>query len=284
MRLNRYFSFAFAFSVRSLLLAVVAGSAIWAIPARAGLFEDEDARRAILDLRRQVQTLTQQSTQRTDDLDKQLADEVAQNTQLRRGLLDMQNQVDNSLMEVARLRGNVEQLQRELNELRRSQKEVKELGVGLDPKLQSLEQRLSRLEPVKAVVDGLEIMVDQDEKRDFDVAMASFRTGDYLRSQKQFSDFLSIHSRSAYTPSAQFWLANAQYASKDVREAIQNYRAMVARAPTHPRAPDAQLGLANAYVDMKDTKAARKALEDLVRIYPQSEAAQAATARLQTLK
>ena len=284
MRLNRFFSSASALGVRSFVLMVVAGSALWVSPARAGLFEDEDARRAILDLRRQVQTLTQQSTQRADDLDKQLAEELAQNAQLRRGLLDMQNQVDGSLAEVARLRGSVEQLQRELNELRRSQKEVKELGVGLDPKLQSLEQRLSKLEPLKVTVDGVDIVVEQDEKRDFDVAMASFRAGDYLRAQKQFSDFLSSRSRSAYAPSAQFWLANAQYASRDVRDAIQNYRAMVARAPTHPRAPDAQLGLANAYIDLKDIKAARKALEDLVRNYPQSEAAQAASARLQTLK
>jgi TolA-binding protein len=42
--------------------------------------------------------------------------------------------------------------------------------------------------------------------------------------------------------------------------------------------------LANSFLELKDTKSARKALEDLVRNYPQSEAAQSAAVRLQTLK
>lgn len=255
-----------------------------ATPARAGLFEDEDARRAILELRKQIQTQAQQAALRSDELEKLLNDQAAQNAPLRRGLLDLQNQLDASQAETARLRGNVEQLQREISELRRSQTEVKEIGVGLDPKLQNLEQRLARLEPVKTVVDGLEVAVEPDEKRDYESALATFRSGDYLRAQKLFSEFLTVRSRSAYAPSALFWLANAQYATRDVREALQNYRAMVTRAPMHPRAPEAQLGLANCYLELKDTKAARKALEDLVRSYPQSEAAQTAAVRLQTLK
>lgn len=265
-------------------VVLVASSLLIVTQAQAGLFEDEDARRAILDLRKQVQTQTQQLVQQVETLDRQLVEETAQNAQLRRGLLDMQNQVDTSLAESARLRGSVEQLQRELNDLRRTQKEVKEMGVGLDPKLQNLELRLARLEPVKVVVDGQDLMVEQDDRRDFEMAMATIRAADYPRAQKQFSDFLTNRGRSAYVPSALFWLANAQYASKELREALQNYRAMLSRAPNHPRAPEAQLGIANVQQELKDTKAARKTLEDLVRMYPQSEAAQTAVVRLQTLK
>jgi tol-pal system protein YbgF len=272
-------------SLRSVLGTFFAGSVLLlAMPAHAGLFEDEDARRAILDLRKQIQLQAQQAASRGDDLEKLLNDQNLQNAPLRRGLLDLQNQLDASLAETARLRGSVEQLQREVNELRRSQSEVKELGVGIDPKLQNLEQRLARLEPIKTVVDGLEVAVEPDEKRDYEQALATFRSGDYVRAQKQFSEFLMARNRSAYAPSALFWLANAQYATRDVREALQNYRTMVARAPMHPRAPEAQLGLANSFLELKDTKSARKALEDLVRNYPQSEAAQSAAVRLQTLK
>ena len=269
----------------SLLGAVFTGSVLlFVTPAQAGLFEDEDARRAILELRKQIQTQAQQAASRSDDLERLLNDQAAQNAPLRRGLLDLQNQLDASLAETARLRGTVEQLQREISDLRRSQKEVKEMGVGVDPKLQNLEQRLARLEPVRTVVDGLEVAVEPEEKRDFEQALATFRSGDYPRAQKQFTEFLMARGRSAYAPSALFWLANAQYATRDVREALQNYRAVVTRAPMHPRAPEAQLGLANCYLELKDIKAARKALEDLVRSYPQSEAAQTATVRLQTLK
>jgi TolA-binding protein len=44
------------------------------------------------------------------------------------------------------------------------------------------------------------------------------------------------------------------------------------------------LSVANCYTDLKDLKAARKALGDLVKTYPQTEAAIAATERLAKLK
>ena len=44
------------------------------------------------------------------------------------------------------------------------------------------------------------------------------------------------------------------------------------------------LSIANCQVELKDTKAARKTLEDLIKAYPQSEAAAAARQRLPRLK
>jgi TolA-binding protein len=50
------------------------------------------------------------------------------------------------------------------------------------------------------------------------------------------------------------------------------------------RAPEAALSIANCQLELKDNRAARKTLEDLVRVYPQSEAAAAAKERLARLK
>ena len=52
----------------------------------------------------------------------------------------------------------------------------------------------------------------------------------------------------------------------------------------HARAPEAALSIANCQIELKDTRTARKTLEDLVRAYPQSEAAVAAKERLSRLK
>ena len=46
----------------------------------------------------------------------------------------------------------------------------------------------------------------------------------------------------------------------------------------------AALSIANCQIELKDTRTARKTLEDLVRAYPQSEAAVAAKERLSRLK
>jgi TolA-binding protein len=58
----------------------------------------------------------------------------------------------------------------------------------------------------------------------------------------------------------------------------------VAAAPNHPRAPEALLAVANSQAEMKDPRAARKTIDELVKAYPQSEAAQAGKERLASLK
>jgi TolA-binding protein len=58
----------------------------------------------------------------------------------------------------------------------------------------------------------------------------------------------------------------------------------VTTTPQHPRAPEALLALANSQAEMKDTKAARRTLEELLKSYPQSEAAAAGKERIAALK
>ncbi len=106
-----------------------------------------------------------------------------------------------------------------------------------------------------------------------------------LPARRTPSSICSSAIRPAVTPpSSFFWLGNAQYATRDYKEAIQNFRNLLTQAPDHLRAPEAVLSIANCQVELKDTKAARKTLEDLIKAYPQSEAAAAAKQRLPRLK
>ncbi len=63
-----------------------------------------------------------------------------------------------------------------------------------------------------------------------------------------------------------------------------NFRSLIAREPEHLRAPEAVLSIANCQIELKDSKGARKTLDDLIKAYPQSEAATAAKDRLTRLK
>lgn len=245
--------------------------ALGASVAQAGLFDDEEARRAILDLRQRVDAVRQESEQR----DAQQATRAAEeNALLRRSLLELQNQIETLRADMARLVGQNEQLAREIAELQRQQKDV--LG-GID-------ERLRKFEPLKVTVDGREFMAEQAEKRDYDAALGVFRKGDFAGAQAAFAEFIKRYPSSGYVPSSFFWLGNAQYATRDYKEAIQNFRALLTQAPDHLRAPEAVLSIANCQVELKDTKAARKTLEDLIKAYPQSEAAAAAKQRLARLK
>jgi TolA-binding protein len=81
-----------------------------------------------------------------------------------------------------------------------------------------------------------------------------------------------------------FWLGNSQYANRDYNNAIKNFNILLSKAPNHMRAADSMLSVANCQLDLKDLKAARKTLSDVVKNYPHTEAASAASERLAKLK
>ena len=233
----------------------------------AALFEDDEARKAILDLRQRVE-----ATRADSDRSRQAT--TNELTSLGNSLLDLQRQIELLRAEVATLRGNNEQLMRELSEIQRQQKD----------QALTLKERLSKLEPARIELDGVEFLADQGEKQEYEAALGVFRQGDYVKAQNLFSGFVARRPSSGYVVPALFWLGNAQYALRNYKEAMANFRTLIAKDPEHVRAPEAVLSIANCQLELKDTKGARKTLTDLVTAYPKSEAAVAAKERLATLK
>jgi len=239
--------------------------------AQAGLFDDEEARRAILDLRQRVDAVRQDAEKSSAEQTAKTAEDSAQ---MRRLLVDLQSQIELLRSDLATLRGQNEKLIRDVSDLQRQQTEMQ----------QGFDERLGRFEPLKVTVDGREFMAEQAEKRDYESALNIFRKGDFAAAQSAFGDFVKRYPQGGYAPSAYFWLGNAQYATRDYRDAIQNFRTLLTQAPDHLRAPEAVLSIANCQVELKDTKSARKTLADLIKAYPQTEAAAAARERLARLK
>ena len=256
---------------RFIRLTLVIGLASASLLSNAALFEDDGARRAILDLRQKLDATQQILKSQSDQILKLQTEE---NAVLRRSLLDLQNQIESLKSEQSGLRGTIEQLLRELTDIQIKQKDV----------LQAVDSRLSKFEPIKVVLDGLEFQVDPSEKKEYEASLAIFRTGEYAAAQNSFIAFLRRYPTSGYASSVLFWLGNAQYATKDYKESIVNFRKLLSIAPDHTRAPDAMLAISNCWVELKDIKAAKKAMEDLVKLHPSSEAAQTAKDRLTRLR
>ena len=245
-----------------------------AFNAHAALFDDDEARRAILDLRQKYEASQIEMRQKFEASQIELRKTSEDNLQLRRSLLDLSNQIEVLRSELAKMRGQDEQLVRDVAEVQRKQKDI---TLGVD-------ERLRKFEPSKVTVDGKEFVASPAEVRDFDAALATLRKGEFALAQTAFVDFIKRYPESGHRPSALFWLGNAQYALRAYREAIINFKSVVATAPDHVRSPEAALSIANCQVELKDTKSARKTLEDLIKVYPQSEAASVAKDRLTKLK
>ena len=251
-------------------LAAIALAAV-ALPAHAGIFDDDDARRAILELRKQLEQSNEQARARQAEQMAVMNDSIGQ---LKRSLLDLNSQIELQRTDNARLRGQIEELTRAVADIQRKQTDIQ----------QGVNERISRFEPQKVTVDDREFTVDPEEKRQYDEALAGFRRGEFDKAAGGFSTLLKRFPASGYRDSALFWLGNAQYALRQYKEAIASFRSLVAASPQSPRAPEALLAIANCQAELKDKVAARKTIDELLRTYPKSEAAQAGKERLVSLK
>jgi tol-pal system protein YbgF len=252
-----------ALRVPALLLALAAAGS-----AQAQLFPDNEARKAIVDLR----TATEQQHKAQADLNKDLTEQIAT---LRRSLLELNNQLEALRGELARQRGGNEQLARDVSELQRRQKDI----------AQGVDDRMRKLEPQKVSFEGREFIADPEEKRQYEEAFGLLRGGDFGAAAASLEGFSRRWPHSGYGDAARFWLGNALYGKRDLKESIVAFRNFIAAAPPeHPRVPEALLAIANSQSELKDTRGARATLNELLKKYPQSEAAQAGKERLAALK
>lgn len=254
--------------------AAAALCGVLSVGAHAGMFDDEEARKAIVNLRERVTAVEDQAKSRSTEASATNAQLLEQLAALRRSLLELNNQLEAMRGDIAKLRGNDEQLARDVAELQRKQKDVS----------QAMDDRLRKLEPAKVALDGREFVAEPDEKRAYDDAIAAIRGGDFDSAVTLLNAFQRRYTASPYLESVRFWLGNALYGKRDYKEAISVFRNFVTSAKDSPRAPEALLAMANSQAEMKDTRGARRTIDELIKSYPQSEAAQAGKERLASLK
>jgi tetratricopeptide (TPR) repeat protein len=254
--------------VRGALQVVLCAASVH---AGAGMFDDEEARRAILDVRQKLETQRRDTELRLADIVTRQADEL---TGLRRSLQELQNQLEASAAETAKLRGQIEQLVRDVAEAQRRQKEGDK----------ALDERLRKFEPAKVSFEGNDFLADPQEKRAFEQALASFRKGEFDTAQSALVDLLSRYPQTGYANAALFWIGNAKFVGKDYKGALASFQKLLAQDAAYVRAPEALLALANCQLELKDTAGARKTLESLIAEHPRSEAADAAKERMARLK
>jgi len=242
----------------SLAAALMAAFSFAPFQAHAALFEDEEARRAILEIRGRLGNMQSEINAKADKSNN----------------FDLNNQNEQLRQEIARLRGQIEIL---TNELANAQKRQKDFYVDLD-------NRLRKLEPQQVTIDGKEVSIEQAEQRSYDAALAYFKVGDYRNASAAFYDFTRRYPQSGLAASAQYWLGNSYYAQRDYKNAIAAQQVVVKNYPDSPKAADALLNIASCQMELKDKPAAKKALETLIAQYPDSQSAQTAKDRLAALK
>lgn len=251
------------FNPPSRLAAAMLALAAWMpLQANAALFDDDEARKAILDLRAKVDTLSRELNARIDTKFD------------RANSLELLEQNEQMRSEIAKLRGQLEVLS---NEVATVQKRQKDLYADLDA-------RLRKLEPQQVTIDGREAEVDPNEQKTFEAATALFKGGDYKGAASALAAFVRRYPESGYAALAQYTLGNAYYILRDYKNAISAQQVVASTYKDSSKAPEAMLSIASSYAELKDKKNARKTLQDLIKQYPDSPSAADAKERLAALK
>ena len=238
-----------------LLAGLLAG--LLASQAQAGLFDDEEARMRINQMR----------TEFSARLDKLEASSRAQ--------LELADQIENLKAEIARLRGENEVLS---NDLANANKRQKDFYVDLDNRLRKVEPQTAAEAPAAPAAPA--VADPASESRDYEAALTQLRAGKFREAATGFVAFTKAYPNSSFQPNAHFWAASALYQLKDNVGAAEHYAKVASQWPDDTRAPDALLGLSSTQAARNDTAGATKTLERLVAKYPSSSAATIARQRL----
>jgi len=274
-------------ALRGALCAAAALTAI-ALPARAGLFDDDEARRRIEGLR---QELSQQG--KDNEVRIQRLEESIRNI----GVIELVGQLDSLNAEIARLRGQIEVL---TNENQQLQKRQRDFYLDLDSRMKRLEGGGSSSPappapspdastpgfspqastPVRAPTREEQAR----ETRAYDAASNLFRRNDFPAAVEAFRTFVKDYPSSPLAANAGYWIGISYANMRDYNKAMAAQHDVLTKYPQSPKAPDSMLAIAAIQAEQGDNGSARNTLEDIIARYPGSEAAGKARTRLATLK
>lgn len=248
------------------LILSAAVLAIFAQHAQAGIFNDDEARKAIIELRAKVDTLHAQQMAALQTEAQGKAD--------KKSVLDLVGQLESMHQEISQLRGMVEIL---THSLEQAESRNKQLYADLDG-------RIGTLEPQREVINGEETLVSAEEKSLYTRGIAKLKDGEYAGVILAFNELLSRFPSTSYGAQAQHLVGTAYYAQRDYRNAIAAQKKVTLQYPDSSFAAEALLNMASSYMETKSKTEAKYTLTQLLKLYPESNAANIAKERLQLLK
>ncbi len=228
-----------------------------AIPAKAGILEDDEARQQIKLQEARVH---------------KLEDSVQQQTQ---SLVDLQSQIDTLNAEIRKLRGQDEETAHGLQE---AEKRQKDFYVDLDTRVRHFESeeqaaKVAAASAAKATATFAETTGPVSEDRDFAVAYGLSEAGKHADAARAFQEFLKKYPASIHVPYAEYYLGNAQLAVGNYRAALDTYQGLLKAFPDTPKTSDVLFSIAECLHGLKHEAAAHKTLKTLIAKFPSSKAA-----------
>ena len=258
---------------------------LFALPASAQLFDDNEARRRIELLRQQVEA-NKKSTEERLLKAEAAAQDAAERAADRGAMLELANQIETLRGEIAKMRGQLEVL---AHTAETAEARQKQLYLDIDTRLRKLEQAREQAaaapeKPPAPAQPAAEAEPSPGEAKAYQAALDQFKLGNYTLAVAAMQGFLVTYPSSSLAANAQYWIGMAHSGQRDYKSAIAAQRKLLAAWPDSPKAPDAMLSIASAQETMGDRKSAQQTLQELIAKYPASSSAASAKQRLAAAK
>lgn len=254
-----------------------------------------------------------------------LAERVAQLEQQanppgeRQQALDTLNRINELQSELAMLRGQVEQLRFELQEM---QGRNRDQYLDLDSRIERLQgggrpsdasdagggfedagespmeaPDLGRTSQAGSPQVGTQVDVagtgpdlgeaplgdPADERTAYEAGFDALKDGRYAESARRFQAFIEAYPDGQYAANAWYWLGESYYVTQNFELAQDAFQSLLRQHPDSAKAPDALLKLGYCQYELNDWDAAQATLGQVVERYPDTTVARLAQGRLRAL-
>lgn len=233
-------------------------------------------------------------------------------------LVELSQRLDALEAEVRALRGDLDVLQRENEERRKQQTD---LAGEFDRRIAALEARLAAPTPATAgVVTSEQGAVNAESSPASESAVTAeapvsgaaavaltsastpvgvppetpevlygrafdaLKAANYPAAIAGMSGFVVQFPTHPLADNAQYWLGQSYYVTRDYAKAVEAFAAVGSRSPDTSKAPDALLKKGLSELSLGRNEAARASFNEVIRRYPQNEAARSAREQLGRLR
>ncbi|MBK9608120.1 MAG: tol-pal system protein YbgF [Betaproteobacteria bacterium] len=256
--------------------------------AQAGMFDDEEARRQVAEAKRRIEEVNRQLDARIAELDATIKSQ---------GLLDLFTQVEGLKSEIAKLRGQNEVLN---NEMESTQKRQRDLYIDLDTRLRKVETAQQQAAAAAAAAAATAAANAAAAAAAAAAApapgtvvlpppggAAPGATDAAVTPPGQFGQFVPGASPAPAVAAAPgvpprpgaevtgeqraYDAALDQFKSGNYSASLQSFTAFVRTYPRSPLAPSAQYWVGNAHYALKDYRSAIASQRQLMNTYPDSQ-------------
>ncbi len=122
-----------------------------------------------------------------------------------------------------------------------------------------------------------------NEEAAYGVAFDALKQKDYVESARLFKTFIDTYPQAQLAPNAWYWLGESYYVTQNYEIAQQSFEGLLSKFPDSSKVPDGMLKLGYCQAQLGQKDRARNTFNEVLRLYPMSDAARFAQSQLRAM-